>query len=72
MACISNEKIREARKQLDEITSDPVLMEAILNQEMAEMDQKMILERKTKRAMKEGRAEYRREALSGEEQGKRG
>ena len=54
MACINNERIREARKQLDEITSDPALMEAILNEEMSEMDEKMAIERKTERAMKEG------------------
>lgn len=72
MACLSNKRIKEAREQLDKIASEPGLMEAILNQEMAEMDQKMIQERKMKRAraeareagLSEGRAEGRAEGLA--------
>ncbi|MBQ9267001.1 MAG: Rpn family recombination-promoting nuclease/putative transposase [Clostridia bacterium] len=58
MACMDNERIREARAQLDKITSDKALMNEIIRQEMYEMDQIMrqqnIEKMATEKGMQEG------------------
>ena len=56
MACMDNEKIKEARKQLDKITSDKALMNEIIRQEMYEMDQIMIRKNIEKEATEAGMA----------------
>ena len=54
MAYLTDEKIREARKQLEKITSDKALYMEIVNQQMYEMDQRMIRSIESEQARAEG------------------
>lgn len=53
MACLDNKRIEEAKKQLEEITSDRALMYEIISRQMHEMDEAVAMDR----VKEEGRAE---------------
>ena len=60
MVYVSNERIREAREQLDKIRSDPELMERIRLEEAYEWD----IETAKNRAKREGHAEGKTAGLA--------
>ena len=64
MACISNERIKEAREQLDKITSDKQLMNIIISQEMHERDEIMAKNVARRQGLEEGRAEGEAKGLA--------
>ena len=67
MACESNDKIREAREQLDKIMADEELWDKIRLQESFELDQNTSLANARNEGIAEGEAKGRAE---GEEKGK--
>ena len=71
MACIDNARIKEAKEQLEKITSDKELMYVIINQQMAEMDAASSLDRAINKGRAEGEAKGRAEGeVKGRTEGK--
>lgn len=64
MAYVSNERIREAREQLDKIRSDPALMERIRLEEAYEWDVETAKEQAKIDGHAEGRAEGKAEGIT--------
>ena len=56
LACYSEERINEARKQLEELTADRYLMLEILNRQMGEMDESYVREKIEREATAKGLA----------------
>ena len=66
MGCIDNERIKEAREQLEKITSDPELMDIIRREDLYASDQTTMMNKAIKEGLEKGREEGRKE---GEERG---
>ena len=54
MGCLENERIKEAREQLKKITSDKVLMNQIIAEEMYERDQNAAINRAKEEGLARG------------------
>ena len=61
MGCIDNERIKEAREQLEKITSDPELMDIIRREDLYASDQTTMMNKAIKEGMKKGREEGSKE-----------
>ncbi|MBQ9266728.1 MAG: Rpn family recombination-promoting nuclease/putative transposase [Clostridia bacterium] len=70
MAYITDERIKEAREQLEKIMADKELYMEIVNRQMYEMDQRLIAENNRKEGMEKGLAEGMEKGLAeGREKG---
>ena len=56
MACVSNERIKEAREQLDKIRADEQLMEILRLQEKAELDERTLIVNAERKGLASGMA----------------